>query len=291
MKLNLSKLSSLIFKDQNTVVSGFDYLEVSKINKKTKKSVYWLKSLDFYEKFDNCFLVLDSLTFSEIHEQKIFNETISHLISIDNVTPRLAYSILLNECLEKKVMFDETKKHKKNKKIKIHGSVFIFNDVEIGDGTIIYPNVVIHQGVRIGKNCIIRENSSLGTTGMGFEKDLNGNWFHFPQVGGLLIGDDVEIGSHSDIKRGAIDDTILGNNCKLGSYINIGHNCVIGNNCLFTNQCVVSGSVKIGNNFFMGVNSSIRNGVKIGNDVTVAANVFVNKDVEDGTLTFGVSKK
>lgn len=291
MKLELSKLSSIIFENQNILIKKFNNLRINKTSEKTKNSVYWLKSLDFYEKFDNCYLVLDGEIFSTIQNQKKINNTIIHLITVRNVTPRLAYSILLNECLKKKEIYDETKKHKKNKKVKILGSVYISNDVEIGDGTIIYPNVVIHSGVKIGKNCIIRENSSLGTTGMGFEKDLNGNWFHFPQIGGLLIGDNVEIGSHSDIKRGAIDDTVLGNNCKLGSYINIGHNCVIGENCLFTNQCVVSGSVKIGNNFFMGVNSSIKNGIEIGDNVTVAANVFVNKDVKDGLLTFGVAKK
>lgn len=291
MILEVKKLKSEIFQNQKNLKVQYSSLNVSCLNKKNSKSIYWLKTLINYDNFSNCVLVISKSDYNFLSEKNLLKQDVFHLICLSDMKPRLAYSIFLNECLKKPKVYDDTKKHLKNKKIKIFGNVFIFNDVEIGDGTIIYPNVVIHNNVKIGKNCIIRENSSLGTTGMGFEKDSNGDWYHFPQVGGLVVGDNVEIGSHSDLKKGAIDNTIVGRNCKLGSFTNIGHNCIIGENSLFTNHCVVGGSTVIGKNFFMGICSSIKNGLSIGENVRVAANVFVNENVNNNELTFGVNKK
>lgn len=289
--VELKNLSSSIFENQSELVSEFDYLYVSNIEDCIQNSVFWLKKLENYILFDQCFLVISKSDYDILTQTNQINKSIYHLVCNKNLNPRLSFSILLNECVQNKNKFDDTEKHKKNSKIKIFGQVYIFNDVQIGDGTIIYPNVVIHENVKIGKNCIIRDNSSLGTTGMGFEKDLDGNWYHLPQVGGVVIGDNVEIGSHSDIKKGTINNTIIGNYSKLGSYTNIGHNCVIGENSLFTNHCVVAGSTIVGKNFFMGICSSVGNGLTIGDNVTVAANVFVNENVSDNKLTFGVNKK
>lgn len=291
MRLGIQNLNSKLFSNQDELKQKYNKLKVTSILSTTKKSIFWLKNLTNYSLFKEGVLIISEEILDELKLVGELNKNIFHLICEKNITPRLAYCLLLNECLIKQKSYDETKKHKKNKKIKIFGTPIIFDNVVIGEGSVIYPNVVIHSNVKIGKNCIIRENTSLGGSGMGFEKGLNGEWISFPQLGGLVIGDNVEIGSHCDVKRGAIEDTIISNNCKIGSFTNIGHNSIIGENSLFTNHCVVAGSVKIGQNFFMGINSSIKNGIIIGNNVTVAANVFINKNINDNELSFGINQK
>ena len=291
MILKIKKLKSKIFLNQSDIQKKHQELELTSLRDCNSNSVFWLKSLSNYGMFTQGNLILTMDDMKEIKQNNLINKNINYLICEKNLKARLAFCILLNECLPKIKFEDETKKHKKNKKIKLIGSVLISNNVKIGEGTVIYPNVVIHPNVTIGKNCIVRENTSLGGPGMGFEKNLDSTWLSFPQVGNLIIGNDVEIGSHCDIKRGAIESTMIGDNCKFGSFINVGHNSIIGENSLFTNHCVVAGSVKIGYNFFMGINSSIKNGITIGNNVTVAANSFINENVGDNQLTFGVNKK
>jgi UDP-3-O-[3-hydroxymyristoyl] glucosamine N-acyltransferase len=116
-------------------------------------------------------------------------------------------------------------------------------------------------------------------------------WGRFPQIGGLIIEDDVEVGSHSDIKRAALENTIIKKGCKLGSYTNIGHNCIIGENSLFTSHCVVAGSNNIGNNFYCGINASIKNGMDVGYNVTLGANSFLNINAESCNTYVGTPAK
>jgi len=264
----------------------FTNLKIGNYKISVHSCLYWMKAIKNYHGFNSGFLILAERDYETLKRKNILKDDIIHIVSKKN--PRFSFVKILRDHFDEKLdvvnCVDEHIMHNKN--IIIMNNVFIGNNVTIGDGTIIYPNVVIHHGVKIGKNCIIRESTSLGTHGMGFEKDGD-EWIRFPQIGGLIIGDSVEIGSHSDIKRAALDDTIIGNGSKLGSYINIGHNCVIGNNCMFTARCIVAGSSNIGDNFYMGINSSVKNGIIIGKNVTLGAHSFVRSNIPDNKTYIG----
>ena len=178
--------------------------------------------------------------------------------------------------------------HRKNPTLRIAENVFIGANVSIGDGTIIHPNVVIYSNTKIGANCIIKTHVSIGTEGLGLEMDKETNtYFSFPQIGGVVMHDNVVIGPTSTIRRSALDDTIVGAGTQIGSMVNIGHNCIIGENCILTCNIVTSGSSKIGNNVFVGVGSMLRQGVKVGNDVTLGQGAVVTKNVPDTETWIG----
>ena len=178
--------------------------------------------------------------------------------------------------------------HRQNPNILISENVFIADNVKIGDGTIIHPNVVIHSNSVIGINCIIRCNVSIGTEGLGLEKDdISDELIKFPQVGGVIIHDNVEIGPLSTIRRAALDDTVIGSGTKIGSLVNIGHNCVVGRNCILTSNVILSGSSVIGDDVFFGVSSSVKNGVKIENKAVVGQGAVVTKNIPEGKVFVG----
>lgn len=178
--------------------------------------------------------------------------------------------------------------HRKNPKLRIAENVFIGEDVSIGDGTVIHPNVVIYRNTKIGKNCLIKTHVSLGTEGLGLEMEPNTKqYFKFPQIGGVILEDDVEIGPTSTVRRSALDDTVIGKGTKIGSLVNIGHNCEIGQNCILTCNIILSGSSTIGDSVFMGVNSIVKQLVKIGDNATVGQGAVVTKDVPEGEVWVG----
>lgn len=249
-------------------------------------ALVWVKSARHYAAVKQGMVILAEEMYHELAEAKTLSSEVVHFVAV-GITPRLAFIRLMNQVYTPSFDTQNHADHHRAQGIQVFEGCFIAANVEIGEGTVIFPNVVIHEGVRIGKHCIVRENTCLGTYGMGFEQDDAGQWIRFPQIGGLRIGDHVEIGSHSDIKRAALDDTIVGNHCKLGSYVNIGHNCIVGDHALFTVRCIVGGSSVIGRNFFMGMNASIKNGVNVGDNVTLGAHSFLNKNAESDATYIG----
>jgi len=210
---------------------------------------------------------------------------------VTNQKPRLVFAKLVNDFFSHELKEDFSNYveiHKQNSKIIIGDNVFIGKDVEIGEGTVIHPNVVIYPKTIIGKNCVIRTHVSLGTEGLGLELDSTTNEFvKFPQLGGVILEDNVEIGPTSTVRSSALDNTIIMKGTKIGSLVNIGHNCIIGKNCILTCQIVTSGSSIIGDNVFMGVNSIVKNGVNIGSDVTIGQGAVVTKNVPNGVTYVG----
>ena len=257
------------------------------LNKQSGNFLYWLKSAKYYSMFTEGYILLKEEDYSSAKSQKGLNPKLKHLIVRDH-TPRFVFGSILSTWFSAREIQIENcvHEHFSRTDIQIGDNVYIGADVTIGAGTIIYPGAVIHNGVRIGENCEIREHTSIGTAGLGFER-INGELHKFPQIGGLIIEDEVLIGAHSSIKRGALDDTILRRGSKLGSYINIGHNCDIGENAMFTCQCVVSGSSVVGSGLFMGVGATIRNGVQLGSDVTIGQGAVVVKNFGDGITLVG----
>ena len=198
--------------------------------------------------------------------------------------------------VESNVKYDET--------VQIGPGAIISSNVVIGSNCFIGANSVISSGVEIGNNTVIGSNcniaysiigsnvrihngAKIGQDGFGFAQDNNSN-IKIPQLGRVLINDNVEIGSNCTVDRGTGPDTIIGEGTKLDNLVQIGHNAVLGKNCIMVAQSGVSGSTKIGNNVIIGGQVGIAGHLKIGNNVKIAAKSGVMKDIKDGMIIGGV---
>jgi UDP-3-O-[3-hydroxymyristoyl] glucosamine N-acyltransferase len=168
----------------------------------------------------------------------------------------------------------------------IYPGVFIGPDVKIGDNCILYPNAVIYDGCRLGNNVIINANATIGKDGYGYAPH-GGKLYKIPQVGIVVLEDDVEIGANCCIQRGAIEDTIIGTGCKLGDLIDIGHGVKIGPHCLLVGLIGIAGSTTIGHHCVIAAQVGIVGHIKIGNMVRIAAQAGVINDVPDNAAIAG----
>lgn len=159
------------------------------------------------------------------------------------------------------------------------GAFCVIGKATIGKGTVIDSNVRIYDDVTIGCYCDIKAGAVLGGAGFGFEVDEDGNKFRFPQIGRLLIGDDVEIGANTCIDRGALSDTVIGDHTKINNLCHIAHNNVIGRNVTITGCVNVSGSNVIDDNVWIAPNASIRGFIHLGEGCTVGMGAVATKDI------------
>lgn len=168
----------------------------------------------------------------------------------------------------------------------IYPGVFIGPHVTVGNDCIFYPNAVIYDGCVIGHRVIIQSNASVGQDGYGFATH-NGIHHKIPQIGKVILEDDVEIGSNCAIERGTLDDTIIGCGSKIGDMVAIGHGTKIGPHCLLVPQVGISGSVTMGHHCVLGGQAGTVGHIKIGNLVKIAAKAGVVNDVPDGAIIAG----
>lgn len=238
-----------------------------------ENSLMWAKNESTLSKIDKGTVVISSELSGKV------NTKVNVIITDEN--SRLCFSKILNQFFSQPQNDVENKmlEFEQRKDITIGANCFIGSNVTIGEGTIIYPNVVILSNTQIGKNCLIQSNCTIGTSGLGYERLPNDVLFKFPQLGGVIIHDDVEIGPNSTIRKAAIGNTIINKGVVVGGLCNIGHNSVIGKNSLLVTQCVIGGSAVIGENCYIGINAIIKNKVAIGNNCQIAMGAVVIKDV------------
>ena len=167
------------------------------------------------------------------------------------------------------------------------GPYCVIGKAVIGDGCIIDSNVHIYDDVVMGRECVIKSGAVLGGAGFGYERDENGNKFRFPQIGQLIMGDYVDVGSNTTIDRGALSDTIIGHHTKISSNCVIAHNNRIGCNVTITGCAMLSGSNIIDDNVWIAPNSSIRGWVHIEEGATVGMGAVVVKNVPAGETWVG----
>lgn len=147
-----------------------------------------------------------------------------------------------------------------------------------------FRKLLLPKWIKVGKNVIIHENCTIGTEGFGFVEEEDGNWLHIPQVGGIIIGDNVEIFAGTNIDRGTVNDTIIGDGTKIDHHCHIGHNTKIGKNCVITAQLFLGGSAVIGDNVWVGPHTTILNKVEIANGVYIGAHANVVKTVTEENI-------
>lgn len=180
-----------------------------------------------------------------------------------------------------------------NKPAEIHSTAIIGQNVVIEDGcyvgenTIIEHNVVLHAGTRIGKNSRIRSCSSIGGDGFGFERLEDGTPLRFPHLGGVVIGNNVEIGSCTAVACGTLSDTIIENNVKIDNLVHVAHNCLIKDGAFIIACAELSGGVIVGKNAWIAPNSCTHQKITIGEGSLVGLGAVVTKDVPEKSVYAG----
>ncbi len=164
----------------------------------------------------------------------------------------------------------------------VHPSVSVGRDADVGEGSEIFPNVVIYPGTRIGSRVRVHSGTVLGSDGFGYMRDEQGEYQKIPQVGGLEIGDEVEIGANCSIDRATLGITRIAAGTKIDNLVQIGHNSDIGKNCCIIAQVGISGSVTIGESCVLAGQAGIRDHVKLESGAIVGAQAGVPHDLGPG---------
>lgn len=167
------------------------------------------------------------------------------------------------------------------------GAGCVVGKVKIGAGTILMPNVVVYDNVVIGENCLIQAGAVIGTDGLGCIRDSEGILTKFPHLGGVVIGNDVEIGANCQVAKGVFSDTIIENGCKINGLCFIAHNCHLEENVWITGDTMLCGSVRVKKNSTIFSNVIIREQRVIGERVTIGMGSVVTKNVPDGETWVG----
>ncbi|MFZ4858632.1 MAG: UDP-3-O-(3-hydroxymyristoyl)glucosamine N-acyltransferase [Desulfuromonadaceae bacterium] len=152
----------------------------------------------------------------------------------------------------------------------IYSGAVLYDNVTIGEDCIIHANVVIRERCRLGNRCIIQPGAVIGSDGFGYAPDGTG-YYRIPQIGIVVLDDDVEIGANSCIDRAAVEVTRIRRGTKLDNLVQIAHNCEIGEDCMIVSQVGISGSAKIGNHVTLAGQVGVAGHLTIGDNVLVGA--------------------
>jgi UDP-3-O-[3-hydroxymyristoyl] glucosamine N-acyltransferase len=163
---------------------------------------------------------------------------------------------------------------------------FVGDDSKIGDDVNLFPNVMIYPRTEIGHRVRVHAGTVIGSDGFGYVQD-GGIHRKVPQIGNVLIGDDVEIGANVTIDRGALGATVIGKGTKIDNLVQIAHNIEIGEHCLLCAQVGLAGSSKLGNYVVLAGQVGIAGHLKIGNQVTIGSKAGVMHNIPDGETWLG----
>ncbi len=170
----------------------------------------------------------------------------------------------------------------------IGAGCFIGKNTKIGDNSKMWANVSIYHNVEIGKACLIQSNTVIGSDGFGYANN-RGEWVKIPQLGSVIIGNRVEIGSCTTIDRGAIDDTVIEDNVIIDNHIQIAHNVHVGYGTAMAGCTTVAGSVKIGKYCIIGGASVLNGHIEIADGVTITGMGMVMRSItEKGVYSSGI---
>lgn len=284
------KLALLIerLNDENIILSGNPEHEITRISSPENADVNSLCVI-----WDKHALEKLPQNIPIVAHQEFFDSSLSSRNGIICTNPRALLPKLL-------AIFSLT--HKKQKGI--HPSAQISPDAKISpdayiaafayvgegcridEGTVIEPNAVLLANVHVGKNCLIHSGAVIGADGFGFERTPEG-LVKIPQIGGVTIGDDVEIGACTTIDRGTMHDTVIASGTKIDNHVQVGHNVQIGKNCIICSMTGIAGSSIIEDNVTISVQAGITDNVRIGAGAIIAGRTGVTNDIPVGAVVSG----
>lgn len=164
---------------------------------------------------------------------------------------------------------------------KIFANTTIYEDCTIGNNTVIYANTSLYYNTVIGNNCIIHSGTAIGCDGFGHAPLPDGTYIKIPQIGNVVVGNNVEIGSNCGIDRANMGSTIIGDGCRLDNLIQIAHGVEIGKNTVIAGQVAIAGSAKIGDNVVIAGQAGVVGHVSIANGVQIGGKAGVNSDITE----------
>ena len=170
--------------------------------------------------------------------------------------------------------------------VKIYPQVYVGAGVEIGEGTVLYPGVKIYHGCKIGARCIIHSGAVIGADGFGFAP-TDGVYHKIPQLGNVVVEDDVEIGANTTVDRAVMGSTRIAHGVKLDNLIQVAHNCEVGANTVMASQSGIAGSTKLGSGCVIGGQVGFAGHLHIGDNVQIGAQSGINKNAKDGARIMG----
>jgi len=171
---------------------------------------------------------------------------------------------------------------------KLYPNVTVLDDSSIGSGSIIWSGTVIRERCRIGHNCILHPNVSIGADGFGYRPSPDGQGLvKVPQIGTVTLGDGVEIGAGSCVDRGKFSTTYLGDGTKIDNLVQIAHNCKLGRSCVMAGQSGLAGSITLGDGVIMGGGSRVKDHCTVGSGAKLGGNATALADVEPGKTLLG----
>lgn len=171
--------------------------------------------------------------------------------------------------------------------VKIYPNTFIGDNVTIGDNCVLFAGVRIYSETEIGASCTIHSGSIIGSDGFGFAPSEDGSYTKIPQIGNVILEDNVDVGSCTTIDRATLGSTIIRKGVKLDNQIQIAHNVEIGENTVIASQTGIAGSTKIGKNCMIGGQVGIVGHITIGDNVRIQAQSGIGKSLKDGETVQG----
>jgi UDP-3-O-[3-hydroxymyristoyl] glucosamine N-acyltransferase len=171
-------------------------------------------------------------------------------------------------------------------RVTIYPGVYIGKGSIIGSDSIIYANVSIGPGITIGSRVIIQAGAAIGGDGFGFVTEA-GKHHKIPQVGGVIIEDDVEIGANSTVDRATLGNTVIKKGTKIDNLVQVAHNVTVGEHCILAGQVGISGSSTLGNYVVLGGQAGVADHISIGDQVMAGGGTAITQDVEAGQIIAG----
>lgn len=169
---------------------------------------------------------------------------------------------------------------------KIYPGAYVGENARIGEGSILYPNATVYHNCVVGKRCIVHAGAVIGADGFGFAPTPDG-YNKIPQIGNVVLEDDVEVGANTTIDRATMGSTRISRGTKLDNLIQIAHNCVIGRNTVMAAQGGVAGSTKIGSNCMIGGQVGFAGHIEVGDNVQIGAQAGIPGNVKPGSRLMG----
>ena len=300
---NLAKIiDAKIIGDKNIVIKGISDIESAKKGDITFLSN--IKYLKFINKTNASAIIVDNqielpsdsnLTFLKVKDSySTFGLLLSEIEKL-NISKKEGVEIPSfidsTSNIKKDVYIGAFSYIAKNVKIgrgtKIFPYTYIGENSEIGENTIIYPGVKIYDSTKIGNKCIIHANSVLGSDGFGFAPNEKGEYSTIPQIGNVIIKDNVSIGSNTVIDRATLKSTVIEKGVKMDNLIQIAHNVIIGENTVIAAQSGVAGSSTLGKNNMLGGQVGIVGHLKMGDNIKYAAQSGVTKNMKSNQTLIG----
>jgi len=172
-------------------------------------------------------------------------------------------------------------------RVTLYPGVFVGSDSTIGDDSVLYPNVVVREGCSLGARVIVHSGTVIGADGFGYVQH-QGRHHKIPQLGGVVIEDDVELGANVTVDRATFGRTLVKQGTKVDNLVQIAHNVIVGEHCILVAQVGIAGSTTIGHHVMIGGQAGLADHLTIGDQVMIAAKAGVNRSIESNQMVGGI---